>query len=52
MQLGGIWTKDKWSKAFNKLWIWTLTEYERVLWMDADIFPAENIDHMFEMKVS
>ena len=33
--------------TFNKMQIWTLTEYRRIVWIDADAIVLQNIDHLF-----
>jgi len=36
-----------WSGAFTKLKVWTFTEYEKVLFLDADTLMVQNIGHLF-----
>ena len=39
---------DYFSGIFSKLYIWNMTEYERIIYLDADVLVLENIDHMFD----
>lgn len=32
---------------FNKFWVWELTEYEKVVYMDYDVLVMNNVDHLF-----
>ena len=43
---GTLFTRN--SLAFTKLRAWSLTEYERVVFLDADMLPVENLDVLFE----
>jgi len=36
-----------WEGAFDKLNVWTLTDYEKILFLDADTLIVQNIDHLF-----
>lgn len=36
-----------WKSAFDKLNVWKLTQFEKVLFMDADTLVVQNIDHLF-----
>ncbi len=33
---------------FTKFLIWNMTEYERIIYLDADVMALANIDHMFD----
>lgn len=33
--------------AFDKLNVWTLTQFEKVLFLDADTIIVQNVDHLF-----
>ena len=33
---------------FTKLLIWNMTEYERIIYLDADVLVVANIEHMFD----
>lgn len=35
-----------WGMAFNKLKIFNLTQYEKVIWMDSDTMVLRNLDHI------
>lgn len=35
-----------WSVAFNKLVVFNLTEFRKLLWMDSDTLVLKNIDHL------
>ena len=37
-----------WKKTFQKLWLYNLTEYDKVIVLDADILIRTNIMHWFE----
>lgn len=37
-----------WSKTFDKLKIWGLTQFEKVVYLDSDLLILNNIDHLFE----
>lgn len=36
------------SGIFSKLYVWNMTEYERVIYLDADVLVLKNIDHLFD----
>lgn len=50
-----IWTPNvpgvekRWKDLFAKLNMWRETEFERILFLDADAFPLTNIDGMFDV---
>ena len=37
-----------WNNTFDKFNIFNLTEYDKVVYLDSDIYVAENIDELFE----
>lgn len=39
---------DYFSGIFSKVYVWNMTEYERVVYLDSDVLVLENIDHMFD----
>lgn len=39
-----------WNYTFDKLSIFELTEYEKVVFLDSDMFVRNNIDELFEKK--
>lgn len=36
-----------WETAWQKLQIWKLTQFERIIWMDSDAMLMRSIDHLF-----
>ena len=41
--------QKRWKDLFAKLNMWQETEFERILFLDADAFPLANLDQMFEI---
>ncbi|KAB8292561.1 hypothetical protein EYC80_008269 [Monilinia laxa] len=39
----------RWRDTFSKLHMWSQTDFDRILFLDADAFPLENIDAMFDL---
>ena len=39
---------DYFSGIFSKLYVWNLTDYERIIYLDSDVLVLQNIDHMFD----
>ena len=39
--------KVQFDGSLNKFQMWTLTEYRRIVWIDADAIVLQNIDHLF-----
>jgi len=37
-----------WGMAFNKLLVFGMTKYRKLLWMDADAYVVRNIDHLMK----
>ena len=37
-----------WGMALNKLRIFNMTQYKKVMWMDGDTLVLKNIDHLFK----
>ena len=37
----------RWPRTFTKLNLWSLTEYEHVLFLDSDAYPYQQIDEFF-----
>ena len=35
-----------WGMAFNKLLVFNMTQFRKVLWLDSDAFVVRNIDHL------
>lgn len=40
---------SRFSACLNKVYIWGLTEYEKVCWLDGDMIVMKNIDHLFDI---
>lgn len=38
---------DHWNYTFDKLFVWTLTDYEKVVFLDSDMQVIRNIDYLF-----
>jgi len=38
----------QWSRTFDKLLVWGLTQFEKIVFVDSDIIVVENIDDLFE----
>ena len=38
----------RYNCTINKLWMLTLTEFDRLMFIDADVFVSENLDFMFD----
>jgi len=36
---------------YNKLWIWSLTEYDKVVYLDSDLLVIGNIDELFDRDI-
>ncbi|KAF2625829.1 glycosyltransferase family 8 protein [Macroventuria anomochaeta] len=41
---------DRWKDLFAKLHMWNETEFDRILFLDADALPIAPIDDMFSLK--
>ncbi len=39
-----------WNFTFDKLLIWGLTQFEKIVFLDSDMFIVKNIDHLFERE--
>jgi alpha-N-acetylglucosamine transferase len=42
----------RYSKCLNKLYTWTLTEYDTVCWLDADLIVTENLDPLLDLHLA
>lgn len=42
--------KSRWSYTFEKLNVFELTEFEKIVFLDSDIYVRKNIDELFEKK--
>lgn len=40
--------QNRWNSTFDKLLIWELTEYDKIVFLDSDMIVLENIDDLFE----
>jgi len=40
-----------WVDQFTKLQLWKLTEYERIVYMDSDLFPLINTEELFHLDL-
>ncbi|TGO85482.1 hypothetical protein BPOR_0392g00070 [Botrytis porri] len=40
---------SRWKDTFSKLHMWAQTDFDRILFLDADAFPLEKIDEMFDL---
>lgn len=39
-----------WSNTFDKLFIFELIQFKKIIFLDSDMMIVNNIDHLFEMK--
>lgn len=39
---------DHWNRTFDKLFVWTLTDYDTVVYLDSDMQVIRNIDYLFD----
>ncbi len=39
--------KERWNNTFQKLFMFNMTEYEKMVYMDCDMMVLKNIDHLF-----
>jgi hypothetical protein len=37
-----------WGMAFNKLLVFNMTQYTKVMWMDSDDYVIKNVDHLMK----
>jgi len=42
--------RQRWGKMFNKLRIWELDQYDRVLYLDCDALPHDSIASLFNIR--
>lgn len=45
-QLG--WDYSNWNYTFDKIMMWSLSQFEKVVFLDSDMLVVKNIDHLFE----
>lgn len=43
-------TFPRFRETFNRLLLWNMTEYKQIIFMDADVFVAGNIDFLLNLK--
>lgn len=36
-----------WDRTFDKLYVWTLLQFSKVVYVDSDMYVIRNIDHLF-----
>lgn len=41
---------SNWNNTFDKLTIFGLTDYEKLIYLDSDMYIRKNIDHLFEAE--
>ncbi len=41
--------KERWNNTFQKLFIFNMTEYKKMIYIDSDMIVMKNIDHLFSM---
>lgn len=46
--IDAITSRTRFKEIFTKLKIFTLTEYEKIIYLDNDMFVNKNIDHVFD----
>ena len=39
-----------WNYTFDKLYMWSLIQFKKIVFIDADMIVTANIDHLFEKK--
>lgn len=44
-------SEKRYSACLNKLYVWLLTDYEKVCWLDSDMIVMKNIDHLFDLEI-
>ena len=44
------WDFSSWNYTFDKIRIWGLTQFEKIIFVDSDIIIVRNIDHLFERE--
>lgn len=40
--------KSHWNYTFDKLFVWGLTQFEKIVFLDCDLLIIRNIDHLFQ----
>lgn len=49
---GSIFPFARWKDLFSKLNIWAETDFSRIVFLDLDAFPIENIDGVFDESIA
>lgn len=44
------WDYSNWNYTFDKLQIWGLVQFEKMVFLDSDMIVTNNIDHLFDCK--
>jgi len=44
------WSLERWTFAFWKLQIWRLTDYDKLIWLDADALVYRSLDFIFDRE--
>lgn len=44
------WDYSNWNYTFDKLLIWGLVQFEKMVFLDSDMIVTNNIDHLFNCK--
>ncbi len=39
---------EHWSNTFDKLYIWTLTQFDKIVYLDSDMQVIRNVDYLFD----
>jgi alpha-N-acetylglucosamine transferase len=42
---------SRWVDQFTKLHVWKLTQYERIVYVDSDMFPLANTEELFDLDL-
>jgi alpha-N-acetylglucosamine transferase len=42
----------RWVDQFTKLHLWTLTEYDRIVYLDSDALPLVNTEELFQLELN
>src|SRR5947207_15935673 len=42
----------RWVDQFTKLQLWKFTEYDRIVYMDSDLFPLINTEELFSIDLN
>ena len=42
--------EDYWSNTFDKLYVFELTQFEKIVYLDSDMYILKNIDHLFNKE--